>query len=79
MNCQGGYTLAHDYSASVSFSGTWNFSTGRSAGVGVIANSSGIPYDTSPNQINGTRSAFYDADMRAIQRTFNDGYVEFLG
>jgi hypothetical protein len=79
MDCQGGYTLARGYMASVSAAGVWDFSSGRSAGVGVVANPSGVPYDTASNQINGVNSAFYDADMRDIEQPFDDGYMEFVG
>jgi hypothetical protein len=79
MDCQGGYTLARGYMASVSAAGVWDFSTGHSAGVGVIANPSGVPYDTSPNQINAANSAFYDADMRDMEQPYDEAYVEFLG
>jgi len=30
-------------------------------------------------QLNAPNSCFYDADMRAIEKTYNDAYVQFLG
>jgi len=56
-----------------------NFSNGHSAGVGVIHSADLEIYDTSSNQINGAGSAFYEADMRDIQDTFNDAFVQFVG
>ena len=56
-----------------------DFGNGHSAGVGVIHSADLEIYDTSSNQINGTGSAFYEADMRAIKETYDDAYVEFVG
>ena len=56
-----------------------DFTNGHSAGVGVLLSADFEIYDTSSNQINGPGSAFYDADMRAIEQTFKDAYVEFYG
>lgn len=60
------------------------FTNGHSGGFGVTYSTVQVPpgsgktiTDTSPNQINGTGSAFYDADMRGIQQPFDDAYVEF--
>jgi hypothetical protein len=79
LACQGGFALAHDYSCSVDASGAWDFSAGRSAALGVIHSDDGQITDTSANQINGTGSAFYDADLRDIQQPFDDGFVQFIG
>ena len=54
--------------------GELDFSNGHSGGIGVLSGC-----DATSNQINNPDSCFYDADMRAIQKTFNDGYVEFYG
>jgi len=56
-----------------------DFGNGHSAGVGVIHSADLEIYDTASNQINGTGSAFYDADTRAIKETYNDAYVELVG
>jgi len=55
-----------------------DFASGKSAAVGVIQSKDGKIVDTSPNQINGPGSAFYDADMRDIQQPFNDAFVEYV-
>jgi hypothetical protein len=55
------------------------FSNGHSGGVGVLLSADFEIHDTSSNQINGAGSAFYEADMRAIEQTFKDAYVEFYG
>ncbi len=59
---------------------------GTCAGMGVIYSTVQDPSgsgktitDTDSNQINGTGSAFYDADMRDIEQPFDDAYVEFMG
>lgn len=54
-----------------------DFSKGSSAGFGVVNSNDGLVYDTASNQMNGTGTAFYDADMRGIQQPFDDAYVEF--
>jgi hypothetical protein len=51
-----------------------DFSKGKSGAVGVISGC-----DCASNQINASNSCFYDADMRAIEQTFKDAYVEFYG
>ena len=55
-----------------------DFANGHSAGVGVLLSADFEIHDTSSNQINGSGSAFYEADMRGIERTFADGYTEFF-
>jgi len=55
-----------------------DFSSGKSSAVGVIHSADGLIYDTAINQINGTGSAFYDADTRDIKQPFDDAYVEFI-
>jgi hypothetical protein len=55
-----------------------DFSSGKSAAVGVIHSADGQIYDTASNQINGPGSAFYDADMRDIKQPFDDAFVEFI-
>lgn len=50
----------------------------HSAGFGVIHSADNLIYDTASNQINGTGSAFYDADMRNVEQSFDDAYIEFL-
>jgi len=55
-----------------------DFSSGKSAAVGVIHSADGQIYDTASNQINGPGSAFYDADLRDVKQPFTDGYVEVL-
>jgi hypothetical protein len=47
--------------------------TQKSAGVGLIGGC-----DTDANQINATGSCFYDADMRNVEQSFDDAYIEFL-
>ena len=79
LQCQGGFTLTHDYSCSVDTSGTWTFATGtRCAALGVIQSNDGAITDTSENQINGTGSAFYDADMRNAWQPFDDAFTQFV-
>jgi hypothetical protein len=56
-----------------------DFANGHSGGAGVLLSADFEINDTSSNQINGPGSAFYDADMRAIEQTYNDAYVQFLG
>ncbi|MCX7830246.1 MAG: hypothetical protein N2445_04210 [Acidobacteria bacterium] len=75
------YQRKNSYVTSPIDSGTHypDFSQGKSAGIGVIESNDGLIYDTSSNQINGAGSAFYEGDMRGIQKTFNDGYVEIIG
>ena len=55
-----------------------DFSSGKSSAVGVINSADGLIYDTAINQINGTGSAFYDADMWDIEQPFDDAFVEFI-
>ncbi|HNT16269.1 MAG TPA: hypothetical protein PKJ37_00045 [Acidobacteriota bacterium] len=56
-----------------------DFGNGHAAGVGVIHSADLEIYDTASNQINGPGSAFYETDMRDIEKTYNDAYVEFYG
>jgi len=55
-----------------------NFTNGQSAGVGVIESVDGQIYDTAWNQINGPGSAFYDADMRDIEESYTDAFIEII-
>jgi hypothetical protein len=55
-----------------------DFSSGKSAAVGVINSADWAIFDTDPNQINGPGSAFYDADMRDIEQPYDDAFVEFI-
>ena len=77
--------LTNSYLASIVVGGVPTFepdlpdNKGHSGGVGVIHSADNLIYDTSPNQINGTGSAFYDADMRDIEQPYDDAFVEFLG
>jgi len=74
------YYLQGSYTASpVAPDSCPDFSSGSSAAVGVIESADGTIYDTAWNQMNGTGAAFYDADMRSIEETFTDAYVEFIG
>ena len=64
---------------------TPTFTNGHSGGFGVTYSTVQDPpgsgqtiYDTAPNQLNGTGSAFYDADMRDIEQPFDDAFVEFI-
>ena len=50
------------------------YSNKHSGGFGVLSGC-----DSASNQINSSDSCFYDSDMRSIEKTFNDGYVEFYG
>jgi hypothetical protein len=56
-----------------------DFSSGKSAAVGVILSADSLITDTSTNQINATGSAFYDADMRDIKQPFDDAFVQLIG
>ena len=79
------YTTKYSYTTSPMDAATHypDFSQGSSAGVGVVYSTTAIEgktvTDTSSNQINGEGSAFYEADMRDIEKTYNDAYVEFYG
>ncbi len=75
------YTTQYAYTASPIITATHypDFSKGSSAGIGVINSNDGLVYDTSPYQINGTGSAFYDADMRGIAQPYTDAFAEFIG
>jgi hypothetical protein len=78
------YQVCRTYTASPVGSGYMpDFTRGASAGAGVIYSTvsmnGGTITDTSTNQINGIGSAFYDADMRAVERTFVDGDVQVIG
>jgi len=65
--------LAKDYIASIHpETGALDFTYGNSAGVGVLSGC-----DSASNQINATNSCYYEADMRDIEKTYNDTYVEF--
>lgn len=50
-----------------------DFANGESGGFGVVSSC-----DLDPNQINVSGSCFFDADMRGIQQTFDDAFVQFL-
>jgi hypothetical protein len=79
LQCQGGFTLGRDYSCSVDTAGAWVFAVGtRSAALGVIHSQDGTIADTATNQVNGTGSAFYDADMRDIAQPFDDAFVQLI-
>ena len=86
LQCQGGFTLTHDYSCSVDTSGNWTFASDtRSAALGVIYSTVQDPpgsgktiTDTATNQINGSGSAFYDADMRNAWQPFDDAFTQFI-
>ena len=54
--------------------GLLDFSNGHSGGIGVLSGC-----DSASNQINASNSCFYEADMRTIEKTYNDAYVEFCG
>lgn len=80
------YTTKCSYTASpwISDVGRYpDFSLGSSAGIGVVYSTTVIDGqivdDIYGNQINGAGSAFYEADMRAIKKTYDDAYVEFVG
>jgi len=77
-NCPGGNGLTRAYGTSVDAQG-WTFAPGtRSAGLGVIASATGVPYNTARNQINTANSAFFDIDMRNVTSPFDEAYVEFV-
>ena len=76
------YTTQFAYTASPIITATHypDFSKGSSAGIGVVNSNDGFIYDVSPNRLpNGPGSAFYDADMRDIERPYDDASVEFIG
>ena len=67
--------LGKDYIASIHpETGALDFAYGNSAGVGVLSGC-----DSTSNQINASNSCYYEADMRAIEKTYNDAYVEIYG
>lgn len=64
--------LGKDYIASIHpETGALDFAYGNSAGVGVLSGC-----DSASNKINASNSCFYEADMRDIEKTYNDAYVE---
>ncbi len=80
------YTTKCSYTASPWVNSTDkypDFSLGSSAGIGVVYSTTVIDGqivdDIYGNQINGAGSAFYEADMQEIEKTFNDAYVQFVG